>query len=90
MSRRRISTTVDDALLARARRVRDWPNDATMVDAALEALVARHRKAEIDAAYEAYDRHPLDERDEWGDLASFHDANLRHRAAKRAAGTRGP
>ena len=34
-------------------------------------LVARHRKTEIDAAYEAYDRHPLDEPDEWGDLASF-------------------
>ena len=26
--------------------------------------------------YEAYDRYPLDEPDEWGDLASFHEANL--------------
>ena len=89
MSRRRISTTVDDDLLERARRVQDWPNDATMVDAALEALVARHRKVQIDAAYEAYDRHPLDEPDEWGDLAGFHDANLRHKAETRVGGERG-
>ena len=37
------------------------------------------RKAGIDAAYEAYDRHPLDEPDEWVDLTSFHAANLLHR-----------
>ena len=60
-----------------------------MMDAALEALVTRHRRAAIDAAYEAYDRHPLDEPDEWGDLAAFRDANLRHKAATRAAGGRG-
>lgn len=89
MSRRRISTTVDDGLLERARHLRDWPNDAAMVDAALEALVTRHRKVEIDAAYGAYDRHPLDEPDEWGDLAAFHDANLRHKEETRAAGERG-
>lgn len=29
---------------------------------------------EIDAAYAAYDEHPLDEADEWGDLESFHTA----------------
>ena len=29
------------------------------------------RKAGIDAADEAYDRHPLDEPDEWGDVAAF-------------------
>lgn len=81
---------MDDGLLDTARRVRDWPNDAAMMDAALEALVARHRKAQIDAAYEAYNRHPLDEPDEWGDLASFHDANLRHKAETRAARERGP
>jgi hypothetical protein len=34
--------------------------------------LARQRAAEIDAAYAAaYDAHPLDEKDEWGDLASF-------------------
>ncbi|MDE0215344.1 MAG: DUF2191 domain-containing protein [bacterium] len=79
MSRRRVSTTVDNDLLGRARRLEEWPNDAAMMDAALDALVGRYREAEIDAAYEAYDRCPLDERDEWGDLASFHEANLLHR-----------
>lgn len=29
---------------------------------------------EIDVAYAAYDEHPLDEADEWGDLESFHTA----------------
>jgi hypothetical protein len=41
---------------------------------ALQALLARHRASEIDAAYRAYDEHPLDEPDEWGDLASFREA----------------
>lgn len=48
-----------------------------MLDEALRALVARHRSAEIDASYAAYDSHPLDEPDEWGDLASFRDAAAR-------------
>jgi hypothetical protein len=48
--------------------------DAALLDEALEALLARHRGAEIDAIYCAYDEHPLDEPDEWGDLASFRDA----------------
>jgi hypothetical protein len=34
----------------------------------------RHRAAEVDASYAAYDDHPLDEPDEWGDLASFRRA----------------
>lgn len=70
-------------MLDAARGVRDWPSDAAMIDAALAALVGRHRDAEIDAAYEAYDRHPLDEPDEWGDLESFHAANARHRGENR-------
>ncbi len=86
MARQRISTTVDGVLLDRARLVEDWSSDAAMLDAALEALVACHRKAEIDAAYEAYDRHPLDEPDEWGDLASFLRGNLRHKSELRAGG----
>ena len=45
-----------------------------MLDEALTALLTRHRAAEIDAAYSAYDEHPLDEADEWGDLASFREA----------------
>ena len=84
MTRQRVSTTVDDGLLDRARHLERWPNDAAMVDAALEALLARYRAVEIDAAYKAYDHHPLDEPDEWGDLASFHEAN---RAARRETGT---
>jgi hypothetical protein len=74
MARTRLSTTVDSNLLEDARRVRSGVRDAALVDEALEALIARHRAAEVDAAYAAYDRLPLDERDEWGDLASFREA----------------
>lgn len=74
MPRIRLSTTVDADLLADARRVRHPIRDATLIDEALAALLARHRKAETDASYAAYDEHPLDEPDEWGDLASFRDA----------------
>jgi len=48
--------------------------DAALIDEALRALVARHRAGEIDAAYAAYDRVPLDADDEWGNLASFRKA----------------
>ncbi len=75
MSRLRVSTTVDGELLTRARSLRAGVNDAALLDEALAALVARHRSAEVDAAYEAaYDTHPLDEPDEWGDLASFRNS----------------
>lgn len=73
MSRIRLSTTVDDELLARARAV-SGKQDSVMVDEALRALVARYRAAEIDASYSAYDDQPLDEPDAWGDLASFRQA----------------
>lgn len=74
MTRARISTTVDAGLLASARRVRSGLTDSALIDEALGALLARQRAAEVDAAYAAYDAHPLDERDEWGDLASFRAA----------------
>jgi hypothetical protein len=74
MARKRISTTVDEGLLIEARRVRDGVNDAALFDEALRALIARHRSARYDDAYAAYDEHPLDEPDEWGDLASFRRA----------------
>ena len=45
--------------------------DAVLFDEALGALLARHRAAEVDASYAVYDDRPLDEADEWGDLASF-------------------
>lgn len=74
MARARISTTVDERLLADARAARSGVSDAALMDEALAALLARQRSAEIDAAYAAYDRHPLDEPDAWGDLASFREA----------------
>ena len=74
MSRARLSTTVDSDLLDGARRVRLGVTDAALIDEALEALLVRHRAAEVDASYAAYDKHPLDEPDEWGDLASFRQA----------------
>jgi len=74
MTRERVSTTVDGGLLADARSLRAELNDAALLDEALEALLARHRASEFDAAYVAYDEHPIDEPDEWGDLASFREA----------------
>lgn len=74
MPRERVSTTVDERLLGTARALQDWVSDAALLDAALSALVARHRAGEIDAAYGAYDEHPIDDADEWGDLASFRAA----------------
>ena len=74
MARTRLSTTVDADLLAGARRVSGAGTDAALIDAALEALLARHRAAQLDASYAAYDEHPLNEPDEWGDLASFRQA----------------
>jgi hypothetical protein len=74
MARVRISTTVDEQLLAAARERRSGVNDSVLIDEALEALLARKRAVEIDAAYAAYDRLPLEAVDEWGDLASFRAA----------------
>ncbi|MFN0091615.1 MAG: DUF2191 domain-containing protein [Acidimicrobiales bacterium] len=75
MARVRLSTTVDRSLLEQARRARSAASDAELIDEALAALLARDRAAEIDAAYAAaYADHPLDEPDEWGDLASFREA----------------
>lgn len=74
MARTRVSTTVDEQLLESARQVLAPLTDAALLDQALAALLDRHRAAEIDAAYATYDEHPLDEADEWGDLASFREA----------------
>jgi hypothetical protein len=71
MGRVRVSTTVDEALLADARRLSGGQPDAALIDAALRSFLQRHRAAELDAQYAAYDIRPLDEADEWGDLASF-------------------
>ncbi len=74
MARVRVSTTVDEELLASARQARSGLADSALIDEALAALLSRNRAAEIDAAYAAYDKDPLDSRDEWGDLASFRAA----------------
>jgi predicted metal-dependent phosphoesterase TrpH len=74
MSRIRLSTTVDADLLSNARNARGGITDAALVDEALAALLARHRAAEVDASYAAYDQHPVDEPDEWGDLVSWRRA----------------
>jgi hypothetical protein len=74
MNRIRLSTTVDAKLLGDARSARSGITDAALIDEALQALLARRRSAEVDASYKAYDEHPPDEPDEWGDLASWRQA----------------
>ena len=74
MGRVRVSTTVDEGLLADARRISGGQSDAVLIDEALRSFLLRHRAAELDAEYVAYDVHPLDEPDEWGDLATFRAA----------------
>jgi hypothetical protein len=74
MPRTRVSTTVDEQLLREARDALAPVTDAALLDSALAALLDRRRAAEIDVTYAAYDEHPLDEPDAWGDLASFREA----------------
>ena len=62
---------MDARLLGSARSVRSGITDAALIDEALAALLARYRSAELDASYAAYDKHPVDEPDEWGDMASW-------------------
>ncbi len=66
-----MSTTVDGELLEEARRLRANVNDATLFDEALIALVARNRAREIDSAHAGYGEFPIDDSDEWGNLAEF-------------------
>lgn len=65
---------MDEQLLQRARALRAGGTDAALLDEALTALLARHRAAVLDDAYTAYETHPADEPDAWGDLASFRSA----------------
>jgi hypothetical protein len=74
MARIRLTATVDAELLQSARGFRPGVTDAALLDEALSALRPRHSDAEIDASYAAYDEHPLDEPDGWGDLTSFRRA----------------
>jgi len=74
MARTRLSTTVDADLLTLVRSKRPGLTDAAVIDEALHVFAIHERSVEIDATYAAYDEHPLDEPDEWGDLASFREA----------------
>jgi hypothetical protein len=74
MARIKVSTTVDGQLLSEARRLAPGDSDAALLDRALEALVVQLRGVDIDAAYAAYDRQPIENAEEWGDLASFRAA----------------
>jgi hypothetical protein len=74
MARVRVSTTVDEHLLSEARIANPQHSDSALFDAALAALLARSRAAEIDEGYSAYEDHPMNEPDEWGDLESFRSA----------------
>jgi antitoxin MazE5 len=74
MARIRVSTTVSEELISRARALRSDLNDAALLDAALADLISRHRTAEIDKSYDRYSEQPLNDGDEWGDLESFLDA----------------
>jgi antitoxin MazE5 len=48
MARVRVSTTVDERLLAKARLLRAESSEAAFIDEALKALLGRARAAEID------------------------------------------
>lgn len=74
MTRTRLSTTVDQRLLNSARGLHSGITDAALIDQALEALLLRHRSAEVDASYAAYDEYPIGGLDEWGNLATFRHA----------------
>ena len=74
MPRTRVSTTVDADLLSSARTLRPGAKDHLLLDEALGALLAAHRAAEVDASYVAYDEHPADEPDQWGDVAAWRES----------------
>jgi|JI10StandDraft_1071094.scaffolds.fasta_scaffold311481_2 hypothetical protein len=78
MAKVRVSTTVDEALLEQARAVHGATTDASLLEAALTALLDSHRRAEVDAAYDrAYspdgEARPDAEPDAWGDLAEWRE-----------------
>jgi len=75
MAKVRVSTTVDEDLLARARRAHGPATDASLLEAALSALLDTRRRAEVDAAYDrAYSALPPHRPDAWGDLASWRES----------------
>ncbi|MFW6600482.1 hypothetical protein ACQBAU_00200 [Propionibacteriaceae bacterium Y2011] len=73
----RLSTTVNEDTLRKAREVAGGGTDAAMVERALRALIAEQRAVEIDASYDAYVELPPDTPDEWGDPAEFNARAVR-------------
>lgn len=72
MTKVRVSTTVDADLLARARQAHGETTDASLLEAALSALLDARRQSEVDAAYDrAYSATPVTAPDAWGDLAAW-------------------
>lgn len=45
-----------------------------VLDQTVSTVLAREHATEVDASYAAYDKHPADEPDKWGDLASWRRA----------------
>lgn len=75
MARVRLSTTVDSELLDRARKLGEGGTDASVIEAALLALLRQHQETQIDEAYlEADERQPSSTRDAWGSLEDFLEA----------------
>lgn len=75
MSRVRVSTTVDRDLLAEARELHGGQTDSSLVEAGLAALVRQYRHEQVAQMYaDAYEQHPADKVDDWGDLGTFLDA----------------
>ncbi|MDN5795359.1 MAG: antitoxin MazE5 [Intrasporangium sp.] len=75
MTRVRVSTTVDQDLLRAAREAHQGGTDSSLLEDALRALLAEYDRCATEAAYAvAYVQHPLDEPDEWGDLAAWRAA----------------
>lgn len=82
MTRIRLSATVDKDLLAHARSACGGSTGAALIDIALSALFAQNRSAAIAAGYAAYDAHPIDEPDEWGDFSERADQKPNRRASR--------
>ena len=53
---------------------KQFPFEAEVTTNKSPKTPAGHRTIDIDAQYAAYDEHPCDEADEWGDLQSFREA----------------
>lgn len=74
MARIRISTTVDDDLITRARRAHGAGTDSSLLEAALEALLREYRATEINQRYEQGYAQDQPSEDDWGDVTTFLDA----------------